>query len=343
MEGKPTPRHMAKGLLSGILPPRPLLLPIVFSLGAKIENVARSTFLHNPTKIVSALRQVRSHLQVDGVACYFDANLEVEALGARLEHKSGDEPPAIHWPHISKAQEMLEGLRSPEEIVKSGRIPVAAEVIRRMNAVLRREFLIVANVIGPMSLARQMAQRQPQGNLKAGELPNEVLEFAGGVATQTVTAFLEAGADVIVIHEELPRTLLASCCEEWKTRFAPAINIARFYEALPVLQLGAAPSSTAHWDLILGHQRDCILCLPPAVLSSRWLRGTFDTGKLTIGIALPVEAFDTDRADSEQAISNFREVVVEFQPAVITTAKDVPYTTDLNHLKRVLEDISRPA
>src|SRR5438309_7397759 len=87
MEQSPTPRQMAKGLLSGIVPSRPLFLPIVFSLGAKVENVPLGTFLGNPTKISSALRQMRTHLRSDGVACYFDPYLEVEALGATLQDR----------------------------------------------------------------------------------------------------------------------------------------------------------------------------------------------------------------------------------------------------------------
>ncbi len=84
MEVNPTPRQIAKGLLKGIVPARPLFLPIVFSLGAKVENVPLGMFLRNPTKIASSLRQIRSHLRSDGVACYFDPYLEVEALGATL-------------------------------------------------------------------------------------------------------------------------------------------------------------------------------------------------------------------------------------------------------------------
>src|SRR5215470_6047853 len=126
MEGNLSPRQIARGLLNGVLPPRPLLLPIVFAFGAKIENVQQNEYLQNPTKIVSALRQVRNHLQVDGIACYFDNYLEVEALGAQLEYKLPGEPPGVHWPSSPEPRKMRGGLRSPEEAIKSGRIPVAS-------------------------------------------------------------------------------------------------------------------------------------------------------------------------------------------------------------------------
>ena len=55
-------RQIVKGLLQGIAPPRPLFLPIVFSHGARIENVPLRVFLTNPTKISNSLRQIRGRL-----------------------------------------------------------------------------------------------------------------------------------------------------------------------------------------------------------------------------------------------------------------------------------------
>src|SRR5713101_6215165 len=145
MERSLTPRQMAKGLLNGIVPARPLFLPIVFSLGAKVENVPLGVFLWNPTKISSALRQLRTHLRADGVACYCDPYLEVEALGATLQSKADDQAPTIHWPHPVRIGELPEGLRSPEEAAISGRVPVAVEVIRRVKALANRDFLLMAS------------------------------------------------------------------------------------------------------------------------------------------------------------------------------------------------------
>src|SRR2546426_4781132 len=109
MEGGPTPRQMVKGVLNGIVQPRPLFLPIVFSLGAKVENVPLGSFLGNPTKISSSLRQMRMHLRADGVACYFDPYLEVEALGAKLQRISDHQAPTIHWPDSVRSEERRVG------------------------------------------------------------------------------------------------------------------------------------------------------------------------------------------------------------------------------------------
>ena len=57
-----TPRGVIKALLRGEAPHRPLLMPIIFSLGSRLESLALRDFHSNPTKIANALRQIRSVL-----------------------------------------------------------------------------------------------------------------------------------------------------------------------------------------------------------------------------------------------------------------------------------------
>ena len=83
------PRQTVRELLKGNIPPQPFFLPIIFSLGSKIEDVPLRDFLQNPTKIANSLRQIRNYLRCDELACYFDPYLEAEALGGKLEWDSG--------------------------------------------------------------------------------------------------------------------------------------------------------------------------------------------------------------------------------------------------------------
>ena len=342
MDVKPTPRQAAKGLLNGNLPLRPLLLPIVFSLGAKVENVPLSAFVNNPTKIVSALRQMRSHLQADGVACNFDPYLEVEALGAILERKSEAQPPVIHWQHAAKVGRVPEGLRSAEEAVQNGRIPVAVEVIRRLNSLANRDFLLTANVNGPMTLGTRITQTESQRGLDAADLSAEALEVAASVVTKTVTSFLEAGADVVVIHERAPNAITGKGCEEWANLLSSAINVTRFFEALPVLQLADANAVLKNWDTVLSQPWDCVLCGPASVLSRR-PEGASATHLIARGLTLPLDIFGSDKPGAEDLLSDLSKAVAQSRPAIITTAGDVPFTADLKHLTKVLGEITRSA
>jgi hypothetical protein len=339
MEGSPTPRQMAKGLLNGVAPPRPLFLPIVFSLGAKVENVPLGAFLGNPTKISSALRQMRSHLRSDGVACYFDPYLEIEALGARLERRSDDEAPVVHWPQAARVGELAEGLRSAEEAAQGGRVPVAAEVLRRMNALPNRDFLLMAGVTGPMTLAARMTQLEQ--NWSCEDLSLAVPELASSVVTQIATTFLEAGAELVMIQEEILPVFSAESCEAWASLLAPAINVIRFYEALPVLQFLPARSFLRDWEIICRQQWDCVVCMPAEALALRQSLGIPVANGAAFGIAIPLETFRQAGSIGEDFVVKLSPVNAALRPAIITTAGDVPLAADLKQLTKIFGEIPR--
>src|SRR4029079_17940033 len=108
----------------------------------KTEDFPLEAFLGNATKISNSLRQISGHVRSDGLSCYFDPYLEAEALGGLGEWS--DQGPALHWPEHFARGELPEGLHSPEEAMKRGRVGVALEVIRRLKSLLRDDSLLTA-------------------------------------------------------------------------------------------------------------------------------------------------------------------------------------------------------
>jgi hypothetical protein len=341
MAGNSTPRQMAKGLLNGIQPPRPLFLPIVFSLGAKVENVPLGTFLGNPAKISSALRQMRGPLGADGVACYFDPYLEVEALGATLQGPSDGQSTTIRWPQSARMGELPEKLRTPEEAAKSGRVPIAAEVIKRMNALPNRDFLLMVSVTGPLTLAARITQMEHKEDLRSTDLADAAGELAASVVSQTASTFLEAGADLILIQEETVPSDIGGCIDAWADLLAPTINIVRFYEAIPVLQLLQVAFALENWDAIFQREWDCVVTAPLAVLVQKRKHGPVRTDGVMLGIAMPMDLFRPDGTNGDALRLNLQPMISELHPALLTTAEDVPVGTDMKHLIKVLEGVPR--
>jgi hypothetical protein len=336
-----TPRQTVRRLLQGISPPRPLFLPIVFSLGARVENLPLRAFLGNPTKISNSLRQIRSHLRSDGVACYFDPVLEAEALGAALHWTTEDQPPSIEWPQRAMKGELPQGLRSPKEAAKSGRVAVAVEVIRRLKSLLRDDPLLMAGVTGPFTLAARLTQMDRETALRKEDLTDAALEIAASVTTQIASAFVEAGANLIFIQEEILPPLSAENCEAWASLLAPTINIIRFYEALPVLQLSNSSSFASNSDVIFQQHWDCLLC-PALEISSANMAGRFPESRTaTLGIGLPLEAFQPEESGSKDLDPFLRHAISEWRPALLTTAGDLPATIDRKCLIKTLDNISR--
>lgn len=333
---------MLKGLLQGTPPPRPLFLPIVFSLGAKVENLPLRAFLGNATKISNSLRQIRAHLRSDGVSCYFDPFLEAEALGAEVRWTADDQPPALHWSHPSEMGELPENLRSPEDAAKSGRVNVAVEVIRRLKSLLRDEPLLSAGVAGPFTLAARLTGLQQADAPQREHFSDAALELATATITQVASKLVEAGAGVIFIQEDILPPLSASSCEAWASSLAPAFNIIRFYEALPVLQISDGDAFAQNKPVIFRQQWNCILCPPLASSAPTAAALAPPPDCANIGIAVPPAVFQPGAASSPE---NFQQllhtIVVELRPALVTTAGDVPATTDIKLLAKTWEAIHR--
>jgi len=325
------PEEIVKGLLEGVPPPRPLFLPIVFSHAARIENVPLRSFLTNPTKISNSLRQVRARLRSDGVTCYFDPFLESEALGANVEWPADDGPPLLRW----RAGESFEtGSSVPPE--KSGRVPIAVEVIRRLKTMLRAGGLLMAAVTGPLTEAALLAQLDRKGAVERPQLPESALDLATTAITGIATAFLEAGATAVVIREGFFPTLSETGFADWCSRLQPIVNIVRFYRALPILVLGCPNGVAANRDQILRAQWDCVLC---PVVNRKEATLLFELGPSVCGLALAPDLFSPGPAADFEAW--VRQIVSERRPAVITTAGDLPAAVDIERLNKLWENLQR--
>jgi hypothetical protein len=333
MHGNPTPRELQSMLFQGAPVPRPLLLPIAFSLGARIENVSLRAFLGNPTKITNAMRQLRGPLGADGITCYCDPFLEAEALGATLQWSDADGPPQLVWPGHSRPGEVPSGLLSPEEAVKRGRIPIAIEVIRRLKALLRDEILLTAAISGPFTLAARIAQLEAPHSPGTKVLPAAAIEVASAMVTKVCAALVEAGANLLFIREEILPDFTSDMSELWRVSLDPAFNITRFYEASPALLLGSILSSHDYAEYALREFAGTAVCLRPDVWSSFGEEMMAKVDPASVGIAIAPEGLDTNVSVVGGSLSARSWTT----PAIITTVGDVPRTTEAKSLAKQLE------
>jgi len=330
------PREAARGLLQSIAPSRPLFLPIVFSLGARIENVSLRNYLTNPTKISNALRQIRSHLRSDGMTCYFDPFLESEALGGVLDWQSGVHRPTLRWPQPSLDGELPEGLCSPEETAHRGRVPIAAEVIKRLKPVVRDDFLLMAGVTGPFTLAAQLAQIDPR-SLPPQSPPDSALSLAADVVPVVARTLVEAGANIVFIREELLPSSFAAI-SDWASRLLPTINIVRFYEALPVLLPGSSSAAGQVSSELANASSGAVICTS---VDLEGLPTSKNQANASSGIALPAGAFDPEPASAAEIIAHLKHAITASSPAIVTTSSDVAPTADLKYLNAIAEELIR--
>src|SRR5262245_62137112 len=112
MPAPSTPRNIVKAMVRGEATSRPLLMPLMFAIGARLENRPIRDFRANPTRITNALKQIRSVLKQDGLTCYLDSFSEVKALGCNcVENEDGTS--RMEWPVPIDVDALRERLESP--------------------------------------------------------------------------------------------------------------------------------------------------------------------------------------------------------------------------------------
>ncbi|MBZ5570925.1 MAG: hypothetical protein LAO09_03485 [Acidobacteriia bacterium] len=327
-----TPRAIIKAWPQGEIPSRPLLMPILFSLGARLENLPLRDFQSNPTKIANALRQIRGVLKVDGLTCYCDPLLEAEALGCTREWRA-DGSCVLVRPSFS-VDDLRQKLNAPESLAGKGRIPVACEVLQRLKVMLRDEPALVSRVTGPFTLAAQLLGRDKAVS-DSTPLPAEAVEFAAEVAASVAKVFLEAGANVILLTEPSFPEVTPQTCEWYASLLAPVFNVIRFYEALPVLLLPAPLGSEVSRAVILGRGWDCVVC---PILGDTDFFGEQSPGQGT-GVALPGSVFEGNQLNHNDLEDSLRKLVQGQKLVLLTSADDVSGAADPKLLARVLGGI----
>jgi hypothetical protein len=273
--------------------------------------------------------------------CYSDPYLEAEALGANIQWEQADQFSSLKWPGGTERGELPHDVRAPEEAVKTARVSIAIDTIRRLASMLRDGPLLMASVSGPFTLAARLTQLPTDGTQSREAFLEEALELAASTITKISGAFAEAGASLIFIHEELLPPLSSESCHVWASLLAPVLNVIRFYETLPVLLMTDEHYLSQNIGLVFQRSWDCVLCpvLQPSTLQP--FAGIPKGTTAPLGFAVPLNAFAAHTNDSTDPGDALKSVVSGFRPSLLTTAGDVPPATDMKHLLNVSELVPR--
>ena len=124
------------------------------------------------------------------------------------------------------------------------RVAAAVEATRRL-AVTADDAALAVALCGPARLAAQL------GHSPADQA---ALETCGAVLLTLAKAFLEAGANLLLLVEAEP--LPAASAGGWRSAATPLVNVARFHQAAAAVVL-ADPADAAIAP------RGAVVCLPP--------------------------------------------------------------------------------
>jgi hypothetical protein len=124
------------------------------------------------------------------------------------------------------------------------RVAAAVEATRRL-AVTAEDAALAVALCGPARLAAQLGQSPAD---------HAALETCGAVLLALAKAFLEAGANLLLLVEAEP--LPATSADGWRSAATPLVNVARFHQAAAAVVL-ADPADAAIAP------RGAVVCLPP--------------------------------------------------------------------------------
>ncbi len=203
-----------------------LFVPLIFSFGATLEDMALDEFLEEPTKISNTLRLTQNYFQVDGVVCYADSTVLAEALGCGISRDTY--PPTVE--PLEGWQEAFE--QRVQKLVQVGRAATALEVTKRLN-ILLPESMLMGVVTGPLTLASQLS------GLTGGELLKrpEMLALTTKASLTFAKALGDAGIDILIIIEKDVPTLTDEAVKLLNRSYSPIWNTAKFYDLSPLLMV----------------------------------------------------------------------------------------------------------
>jgi uroporphyrinogen-III decarboxylase len=238
-------RQLVRDAFEGVELPRLPVIPFIFSHAARLEQIPLRRMYSDPTQYVRCLQNARKLYGYDAVVSGFDASLEAEMAGCRVEWGGDYETPvAVRQPGFDPAQ--LERI-DLHGMSRGGRFGTVVESLRRIHTVSGAECGLAAVVTGPLQLAATLTGR---------DIVKELLESPDGVSglLEATVAFLlklaqvycELELDIVVIADSLAASLPAGQVPWLSSVLGPLVNTVRFYNAFPVLlPLGASPVSAA--------------------------------------------------------------------------------------------------
>lgn len=226
-----------KNTLQNMNTGRPVFIPFVYRLAAKIEQVPLLDMVSDPTYYANLLEGAYQLLKYDAIITSFDPSLEAEIFGCELEWPGDYALPVVKsW---SSCELETAGLE------RSSRIPVMLEAARRLVMTRGREAAIIGAVTGPCTLAWNIAQH---AGLEKKYGIEEIISLAGSQLTKLTRSLCEVKVDAIIFREdflgEKYREELFSLQKPYTSVYTTLFNLTRYFNISPLILIKAEKPET---------------------------------------------------------------------------------------------------
>ena len=216
--------------------------PIVMHFGpyaARLRQLSYQQVTTDATLLANALQGAQRLFGCDGLIILADPTMEAEACGCRVEWRD-DLPVLTSHPlaGVAPADIAVAGMETV------GRLAVALEAARRLEAVIGRDVALLGAVTGPVALAGLL-----RGPTFLAELEQEsesalrALDLASQITVHVAKQYLQLGIHLLVVVDaalgRLDQAPFARVASNLRTLW----NVADFFDARILLQTEISDSS----------------------------------------------------------------------------------------------------
>lgn len=209
--------------------------PIVMHFGpyaARLQQLSHQQVAADATLLANSLQSAQRLFGCDGLIIMADPTIEAEACGCRVEWRD-DRPVVTSHP--------LGGDAPPDfaaaGVETKGRLAVALEAARRLQAVMGKDVALLPAVTGPATLASHLRgpsfltelQEESESALRA-------LDLAAQVTVHVAKQYLEMGIDLLVVFDPLVGQLDQARFARVASNLRTLWNVADFFDARVLLQ-----------------------------------------------------------------------------------------------------------
>jgi hypothetical protein len=306
---------------------RPVFVPIVYRLAARIEQTPLFDMVSDPTIYTNVLEGAFKLLNQDAIITSFDPTLEAEIFGCRVEWQFDYDLPAVSgW---------MEREFSGASLENSHRLAVLLESTKRLIQTRGREVAIVGVMTGPCSLSRDIAANAAPDR----EYPfEEIVALAGGQLSKYARGLGELKVDSIIIREDL---LGEKYYEEflahekaYTAAYATLFNLTRFYNLAGLLMVkGGKLEDLAVIVQKLSPSGLMLTCQELDESGLNFLKNLSNSRKMAIGLPLPLT--EPDKAAARLQV--YEDFILKNKPGgfFYTSEGEVPPDISLENLRDI--------
>ena len=312
---------------------RPVFIPLVYRLAAKIAQIPLMEMVHDPTYFANSLEAACKLFKYDGIINTFDSIIEAEACGFELQW--GED---YGLPTVTKTSSISKQLQ--DDITSSERVSISLEVTKRLGISVGKEIALIGVITGPLSLTESLVGRIDDSLDSQGQTSEvqEAIPLLGNLLTKLTRRLCESKVDAVFIREEPVGASFLKKATLFPEAYTTLFNIIRYYNSYPVLILR---------DFELEDIQNLYDLLRPSgiILSGRrfnednlaYLKKLSDSLRICFGLALPVG--DQDILWEQLDLVNDFVIKSKARGFFYTSDGEIPHNIPMETIHNVMEKI----